>query len=368
MKIDWNSDESLVLINPRLPKAQSIRIHTCLQSLQKKYPGHVWISTSGSSNTAKWAGLSKQALLISAEAVNQHFLATSTDIWLNPLPLFHVGGLGILARAHQTGAKWFPYEEKWNPHAYTAKLEQCKATLGSLVPTMVHDLVYNQIPAPKSVRALIVGGARLSETLYEKAIELGWPLFPSYGMTECSSQVATVELSRQTNSMKLLPHMEGCITPAGLIALKSLSLLTTYAHISPADFSTLDPKVGGWFVTHDRGRIEGEHIFPFGRKDDVIKIGGENVDLVHLGQILDSLKGSREMVLIAFPDPRLEHSIHLCISAKMEDKSVIDAIVSEFNSRVIPFERIRKVHYFNSLPRNEIGKIKLKELLEMCRT
>lgn len=362
MNINWNSNETAILINPRMPKSQAARIQACLQSSQNNYPGHIWISTSGTTTLAKWAGLSRQALLASAAAVNKHLMAVPKDIWFNPLPVFHVGGLGIWARAYQNGAKCMPYEEKWNPHTYAQKLAECKATLGSLVPTHVHDLVANGIAAPKSLRAIIVGGARLSDALYEKARELGWPLLPSYGLTECASQVATAELSAKNPRLHLLSHIEGSITPAGLIALKSPALLSAYAHISSNEFTLSDPKASGWYVTTDRGAIEGKYITLFGRKDDMFKIGGENVDFAQLELVLDELKGSFDMVLVPFPDPRLDTAVHLCTSVK--DTAQINSIVESFNSRVMPYEKIRKIHFMEALPRNEIGKIKRSEIVK----
>lgn len=368
MNIDWKSDETLVIANDRLQKNQIGRIQTCLQSLEGQFPGHIWIATSGTSAVVKWAALSKQAILTSADAVNKHLNATSADVWINPLPLFHVGGLGIWARAHQAGAQCIPFSEKWNPQAFSERLNACQATLGSVVPTMVHDLVANGITPPKSLRALIVGGARLSDVLYDQAIALGWPLLLSYGMTECSSQVATAELHSRNKRMRLLSHVEGCITPAGLIAIKSPSLLTAYAHISADDFYITDPKAGSWFITNDRGALEGEYLIPFGRKDDMVKIGGENVDLAHLEQILEGLKTHQDMALIPMPDARLDTAIHLCASLTLQNHQNVYSLVDSFNSMVMPYERIRKVYYVESFPRTELGKIKRADLIEVIKT
>ena len=41
----------------------------------------------------------------------------------------------------------------------------------------------------------MTGGGALDPSLYKQARDLGWPLLPSYGLTECGSQVATASLS-----------------------------------------------------------------------------------------------------------------------------------------------------------------------------
>ena len=61
----------------------------------------------------------------------------------------------------------------------------------SLVPAQVLDLVRAGLRPPPVLRAIVVGGGAISAELYRDARALGWPVLPSYGMTECCSQIAT---------------------------------------------------------------------------------------------------------------------------------------------------------------------------------
>ena len=91
----WDADELIVLQNPR-----------ALQPLPSQLPNSgILFATSGSSGQPKWIRHTRASLLASAAAVNQRFHATEQDVWLRALPLFHVGGMGIAARAHLSGAK-----------------------------------------------------------------------------------------------------------------------------------------------------------------------------------------------------------------------------------------------------------------------
>src|SRR5207253_1068669 len=83
---------------------------------------------------------------------------------------------------------------EWNPARTVKKWKDRKVTLTSLVPTQVFDLVSANLTAPKNLRAAVIGGGALDPSLYLKARELGWALLPSYGLTECASQVATASL------------------------------------------------------------------------------------------------------------------------------------------------------------------------------
>src|SRR4051812_19531191 len=93
--IDFLGPDSHLLLNPRLPDEERARLEQLVPALE----AHIFIATSGSSGAVKLVALSKQALLASAASVNEYFDATSRDVWGCVLPAFHVGGLGIFARA-----------------------------------------------------------------------------------------------------------------------------------------------------------------------------------------------------------------------------------------------------------------------------
>jgi O-succinylbenzoic acid--CoA ligase len=99
--IDWRSDESHLLLNPRMPREERRRLESYVVPLK----AHVWLATSGTSGALKLTALSKKALLASAASVNRHLQSYSKYVWCCVLPTFHVGGLGIYARALLSGAR-----------------------------------------------------------------------------------------------------------------------------------------------------------------------------------------------------------------------------------------------------------------------
>lgn len=365
--IDWESPQSHVLLNPRMPQHERRAITDALESTDP-LPGHIWLTTSGSSGTLKLAALSKRAVLVSAAAVNRHLQCQSSDIWINPLPLFHVGGLAIKARSYLTGGKLVEPKfsgKHWNPHQFIEQTVAAKATLTALVPAQIFDLVQAEIAAPSSLRATIIGGGPLSEMVYEKALELGWKLLPSYGSTECSSQIATAPLFSWDQGcipmLKPLDHLKIALNQEGILQVCGDSLLTCYAfpNTSTGLCRFEDPKVNGWFVTEDIAVLENGALRSITRKGYFVKIGGESVDLLRLDKILDevrlSLKISDDMSIFAAPHERLGHVIHLAIAAKKNEN--IDLLLKNFHERVHPYERIREVHYVESIPRTFLKKV-----------
>lgn len=364
--MDWLSKETEILLNPKMPQSQK-ELAFCKLPKGGEFSSHVWLATSGSTNqqqnATKFVALSKRALLSSAAAVNCHLFSTSEDIWLNALPSFHVGGLGVLARAFLMGCKVISFEGKWNALAYYDFIVNSKATLASLVPTQLYDLVSSSLVAPKGLRAMVVGGGRLSAELQEKARNLSWPILPSYGMTEASSQVATASLETPYGSalnLKILDHIEVAIDEKGFIALRGPSLLTCYGYLSEDSFAIDYPKSSkGWFVSQDYGEKQGDILTLLGRSHDFVKIGGESVDVGRLNAQLLDLKGSMafdfDAAIVPLPHERLGHELHLAVAVASEKD--VNCLLEAFHKLVMPFERIRCVHYMKELPRSPLGKL-----------
>ena len=333
--IDWASDESHLLLNPRMPEEERQKLASYVTALR----AHVWLATSGTTGALKLTALSKNAILASAAAVNRRLQSTAADVWCCVLPTFHVGGLGIYARAHLSGAR--VVAAQWNPQQFAAIEEM---TLASLVPAQVSDLIAAQLRPPARLRGIIVGGGALDVELDRAARALGWPLLPSYGMTELCSTIGMAQ--HDSSELILLDHIDARTEEDGRLALSSASLLTGYG----TDRGFVDPKIKGWLITEDLGSVEGRVLRVHGRRGDFVKIGGESVDLARLDTVVASIAGLHAAI-VAVPDARLGHVIHLVV-----DRSVdADIVAAAYEARVHPYERARQVHRVGEIPRSSLG-------------
>ncbi|MDH5198583.1 MAG: AMP-binding protein [Gemmatimonadota bacterium] len=365
--ITWDDPRTDVLLNPRLPGADAARVRQLIAAVPA-LEAHVWLTTSGATGRLKPVALAKQSLLLSAEAVNRHLESNTRDVWLNVLPTFHVGGLGIYARAHLSGARVVTLES-WEVKTFVRALAEEWVTLTSLVPAQVYDLVQDSQQAPPSLRAVVVGGGALAEDLWRRARALGWPVLPSYGATECASQIATADLAslRATPppALRLLPHVSARTDADGHLEIRSDALFTGYASDAGLD----DPKHDGWWDTGDLGAIHGETLVVHGRADDVVKIGGEVVNLaaleMRLAEVLAATAPATDAVLIALPDPRLGQVIALAVVTP--DPATAEHIQDAFNAAVLPFERARIMRRVTKIPRTALGKVARRQLEEMLQ-
>lgn len=343
--IDFESAESHLLLNPRLPPADRAR----LEGMVPSRPAHIYVATSGSTGDMKLVALSKRAVLASARSVNARLGASSADVWCNVLPEFHVGGLGIFARSFLAGSRVVRLDS-WDARAAIALMKRAGVTLISLVPTQLHDLVRADAAAPVGLRVALIGGGRLEAPLERRARELGWPLLASYGSTECASTIAT---GGEDGVYELLDHLEASERD-GRLAFRGSSLLTGYCGQGG---SMTDPKVDGWFVSEDRGTSTGRLIRVEGRGADFIKIGGESVDLGRLDRIAAEVGGTA-LAVVAVPDARLGFLIELVLEGEGSAEAV-----AAFNERVLPFERARRLHRVAVIPRSPLGKVMRGKLL-----
>ncbi|HRH96676.1 MAG TPA: AMP-binding protein, partial [Prosthecobacter sp.] len=247
-----------------------------------------FFQTSGSEGRRKWVGLTKESLLISARAVNAHFDITHRDHWLLALPTHHVGGFGVLARAFVSESHVTRLEGKWDAADFAQKCAEAGVTLASLVPTQVFDLVAARLNAPPSMRVVLVGGGALSPEIETAALQLGWPVRRTYGMTETASQVASQ--AKSGGEMEVLPIWEVSTDEEGVLSVRGEALAQGYAvqEAGKWRWEPIAPEAG--LRTRDRVSVWQEGTRRFlrfvGREANTVKILGE---LVALGPIQEQL-------------------------------------------------------------------------------
>ncbi len=369
----WNSDESELRLNPRMPPALAARALDAIEQVEEGagIRGLLWMSTSGTTRDGglELIGLSRAAFLASAASVNRHLEATDTDVWMAPLPLFHVGGLSVHARAHLSGSRvvagWEP-TMRWTAADFGQRLEKDGVTLTAVVPTQLHDLVRAGFRAPDALRVMLVGGDALSPALYRAAVERGWPVLPTYGMTEACSQVATAQMGRvgdEPPPLMLLDHVQARTNDEGHLEISGPSLLTATVRVpNIGGPRILRHAAGEWLATQDRVELQpgegGTVLRPRGRSGDMIKIGGEGSDLARLRATLSAavieLKAEGEHELLAIPDDRLGHEVHLVTT----DEGSAAKVRERFDAAVLPYERVREIHSLKALPRTPLGKLR----------
>jgi O-succinylbenzoic acid--CoA ligase len=319
----------------------------------------------------------------SARAVNAHLECTAADRWLIALPLHHVGGFSILARCQESGASFFHTEEKWSAPAFASLCAAQAITLASLVPAQVYDLVQSKVEAPDGMRAIVVGGGGLSKELGFRALELGWPVLQSYGMTETASQVATEPLEHlragyDPESLEVLPCWNVDTTPEGALVVRGNALACGYAFRN-ADatwhWQAIDADAG--FTTRDRVQVWWHGTRRFlrfvGRESSFVKVLGELVSIPALQQRLERVligEGIDLRTALIWPVPAARKDTRLLLVGEGLDKNDaarLENLRARFNQDVPGYERLDAVLTVPAIPRTPLGKVDARGMGELVK-
>lgn len=313
------------------------------------------IATSGSEGRPKLVRLSHSNLDAAAAASNMRLPLQRGDIWLDCLPLYHIGGQAILHRAWRAGAT-VHLHPAFDACAVQQTLDTQAITHLSLVPAMLAQLLaLTTAPAPEHLRYALIGGAALSPALFEQARARGWPLCPSYGMSECGSQVATAVRPSHWQAGEVGQPLDGLelqIGPDQRIRLRGPQLMQGY-------WDTETPMEDGWLLTADLGeRLPDGRLRILGRADDMLISGGENVHPLQVEARLAACPGVREVAITALPDVVWGDRL---VALVVGDASAA-AVHAWSRQHLASPERPRQVQKVTHLPRNALGKLARAQL------
>ena len=287
---EWSEIEALVRKGPQCRRAFSL------------YSPAIVIHTTGSTGQPKPALLSTGNLLYSAVGANMATPLCPRQRWLHTLPLFHVGGLGVIFRCLISGATLvMPGQGE----SLRAQLRRYRCTHVSLVGTQLLRLLRSsEEPAPSAIKSVIVGGSSVAVSMLREARVLGYPVSTTYGLTEMGSQVTVLPpdspLDILSSAGTVLPHRKLRIGEGNEIQVKGHTLFKGYVD---KDGIHLPVDSDGWFSTGDCGsRDENGLLYVEGRKDNIFFSGGENIVPEEIERVLGDIEGVRRAVVVPVPD------------------------------------------------------------------
>jgi O-succinylbenzoic acid--CoA ligase len=232
--------------------------------------------------------------------------------WLLSLPLFHVGGLGILFRSFLAGSAIVIPREK---ESLADSIQKYRITHCSMVSTQLYRLLEHaqsngaEMAADNlsSLKVLLMGGSHIPEPLIRKALVLELPVYTTYGLSEMSSQVTTTPPNaspeKLSTSGKLLPHRKLRIAEDGEILVSGPTLFKGYIE---GDTLSIPFDAEGWFATGDLGWLDAnEYLVVMGRKDNMFISGGENIMPEEIEAQLNRIPGVENSIVVA-----VEHNVY----------------------------------------------------------
>ena len=286
-------------------------------------------TSSGTTGSPKKINLDKQAMINSALATAEFFDLKAGNRVLNCLSTNYIAGKMMLIRSMILGFEMDFVTPTSNP----LKGNRHFYDFVAMVPLQVQ----NSISELDNVKKLIIGGAKISETLLNQLLELPTLIYETYGMTETVTHIAVKKIEEK--SFSVLPNVK--------IATDERScLVLTAPRISDTNI-----------VTNDVVKLLSETQFLLmGRIDNVINSGGVKLFPEQIeAKISNKIK--ERFFVIGIPDEKLGERVLLVIEGKpaIFDDSVFDALDI--------YEKPKTIRFVTKFIETESGKVKRKETI-----
>jgi len=359
----WRVGATAAPLNPRLTPSEHERAVVALSAVRGGAQAILW--TSGTSGRARGVALTADNLRSSARAAAARLGLGPDDVWLASLSLAHVGGLALVARSILLCGT-LAASGRFTAASASVALEGGGMPPGagrpvthmSLVPTQLLRLLDERgdRPPPRTFRCALIGGAHAPPDLVRRALDAGWPLALTYGMTEMTSQVATAtpaEVRAKPDAVgKPLEGARIRIADDGEVLVRGPTLAAGYV-------GTDEPlaDADGWYHTGDLGCVDADGDLRItGRRAERIVSGGANVDALEVEAVLRAHPAVRDACVVGLPDAGWGEIVAAAVVG-VEGEFDLDELDEWARERLSPAKRPRRWHRLDRLPLNVNGKV-----------
>ncbi|WP_416839962.1 o-succinylbenzoate--CoA ligase [Haloferax sp. DFSO52] len=325
--------------------------------------------TSGTTGRPKAVRLTMGNVLANAVASSFRLGLSQGDRWLVTLSLHHMGGIGPILRSPLYGST-IVLREGFDAGAAADDIGKYDVTGASLVPTMLKQMLDSRGTLSDSLRVVLLGGAPASEELIERCRNYSVPVYPTYGMTETASQIATATPREAFSSigtvgrplffvdMDIVDEDGRPVEPGtpGEIVVSGLTVSPGYYNNAAA---TAESFTDAGLRTGDIGyRDEDGLLYVLNRKDDRIITGGENVDPGEVVDVLRQYPAIEDAVVLGVPDREWGERVSALVVPSDPDLRLDRASLDAFcRERLAGFKVPRLVETTDELPRTVSGTI-----------
>lgn len=317
------------------------------------------VYTSGSTGHPKGVMLTHLNIVSAATSIGAYLRNAEGDVILNVLPLAFTYGLYQVLMAFQVGATVVLERSFTYPHLVLEAVARDRVSGLPIVPTMAATLL--QLDLTKydltSLRYITNAGAALPTPHIAQLRKL-FPhvqLYSMYGLTECArvSYLPPDEIDTRSDSVgKGMPNQEvylvdedGRRLAAGVaeLVIRGSHVMQGYWELpDETDHVLRDGPLPGERVlfSGDIFRMDEDgYLYFVGRKDDIIKTRGEKVSPKEVENVICSLAGVAEAVVIGTPDPLLGQAVKAIVKVKEESQVTTDDVLRHCREHLDPDRR-----------------------------
>ncbi len=344
------------------------------------------IYTSGSTGFPKGVMMMHRNICFATCSINRYLKNSKDEVILLTLPVSFDYGLYQLFFAAQLGATVVLEQGFTFPAAILKVAREYQVTNFPLVPTMAalllrmtglstHDL--------ESLRCITNTGAALPPQHIQQ-LQTRFPdtaIYSMYGLTECKrcTYLEPDELQQRPDSVgKAIPFTEVFLVDAhhhilgagetGELVIRGSHVMPGYWNNAEATAQSLRPHpLYPWetvLYSGDLFRMDDEgYLYFIARQDDMIKSRGEKVSPKEVENVLYTLEGVCEAVVIGVPDEILGTIIKAIIvpaDGTLLERNVIMHCRSRLEAYMVP-QKVEFVEFFKKMDSGKIDRTNLYE-------
>ena len=344
----WESGDAVFPIDQRLPQTAKEALMTQFKPSQiidetgntvnladgVKTSEHdaLIIATSGSTGTPKGVVHTHSSIEALLQMSQARLHTDSSTHWLLCLPVSHVAGFSVLARSIVFG----------NPINILPKFDEsgvasavhAGATHVSLVPTTLRRI------DPSIFDVIMLGGSAAPSELPPNVVT-------TYGMTETFGGIVYNGIPLDGVEIRINHER---------IEVRSPSLFRTYRL---TDYQNM---TDGWYQTGDSGQITNSIVQVFGRTDDMIITGGENVWPHPVEKIISTIPGVEQVVVSGIHDDLWGQRVVAWIVSSAANTPTLENVREHVKNHLPSFCAPSEIRILNDIPTTSLGKVDIQTL------
>jgi acyl-CoA synthetase (AMP-forming)/AMP-acid ligase II len=302
----------------------------------------------------------------------------------NPLPLYHMNHLALMATAAILTANALVLTERFSPSRWWSEVSATGATIVHYLG-VVAPMLLNQPPGPAdrahSVRFGL--GAGIEPQLH-KAFEerFGFPMIEVWGMTETGRIMGDCHEPRMietrafgrpfagfearvvdADDREVPPGAEGELTVRHTAEAPRRGFFSGYLKNEAA---TEDAWRGGWFHTGDVVRRDARGTLIFvDRKKHIIRRSGENIAAAEVEAVLQAHAAVAQVAVLPVADALREQEVLACVVPMREaaaSPELAETLFEHCNARLAYFKAPGWVLFLDRLPTTGTQKVQKTQI------
>jgi fatty-acyl-CoA synthase len=332
------------------------------------------VYTSGTTGSPKGALLTHRGMTNAARVGAVRFGMQPGDVYVQTMPLFHVGGQVVSFQLCQLSATAV-LVPAFEPGLILELIETEQATLTCGVPTMLLALVDHPDFGRRdlsSLRSVSGGGAVVPAELVAHIEDvLGVQFTVVFGQTEASGFISQTHLDDAAQdkgatlgiplpgvSARVVDPDSGAVVGRGEVGeleVRGPNVMAGYHDLPEETLAATRP--GGWLRTGDLVTMDDRgYLAMTGRLKEMIVSGGENIFPVEIENALLEHPGVAQVAVVGVPDARWgESAVGVVVPA---DAGAEPAELEAFlRDRLAAFKVPRRWVFVDELPRTASGKV-----------